>query len=118
MNPLNAIMIWRQETKRLCSHKWSRLHTISIRFVHRSAIAADTAPAGRYTPINGFGKVWNGEVYFGALIRDKVGWATAPEQHIQLKSQATMLLLLPSRLAYHNLVTNGRTVDMGSAFGS
>jgi hypothetical protein len=79
----------------------------------------DIAPAGRYTPINGFGKVWNGEVYFGALIRDKVGWATAPEQAYtaQVSSYNVASVAKPDS---HTIISlpNGRTVDMGSAFGS
>jgi hypothetical protein len=33
-------------------------------------------PAGLYQPIRGFGKLWR----TNAAVRDRLGWATAPEQ--------------------------------------
>jgi hypothetical protein len=35
------------------------------------------APAGLYTPVRGFGKVWREGT--GARVRERLGWATAPE---------------------------------------
>jgi hypothetical protein len=37
-----------------------------------------TPPAGRYEPIRGFGKVWREGT--GARVRERLGWATAPEK--------------------------------------
>jgi hypothetical protein len=36
-----------------------------------------TPPAGRYEPVRGFGKVWREGT--GARVRERLGWATAPE---------------------------------------
>jgi hypothetical protein len=37
-----------------------------------------TPPAGRYEPVRGFGKVWREGT--GARVRERLGWATAPEK--------------------------------------
>ena len=42
-----------------------------------------TAPAGRYKPVRGFGKVWGADPY----IRSRLGWAMAPEQGYQAQLQ-------------------------------
>lgn len=39
---------------------------------------SDTPPAGLYQPVRGFGKVWREGT--GARVRERLGWATAPEQ--------------------------------------
>jgi hypothetical protein len=35
-----------------------------------------TPPPGRYQPMRGFGKLWRGNT----SVRERIGWATAPEQ--------------------------------------
>jgi len=37
-----------------------------------------TPPAGKYEPVRGFGKVWREGT--GARVRERLGWATAPEK--------------------------------------
>jgi hypothetical protein len=41
------------------------------------------APAGRYKPVRGFGRVWGSDPY----IRSRLGWAMAPEQGYQAQLQ-------------------------------
>ena len=79
----------------------------------------DVAPSTRYTPINGFGKVWGGLPYFGSSVRDTIGWATAPEQGYTATISG-YVVASAAKPDSHIMITlpNGRTVDMGSAFGS
>jgi hypothetical protein len=42
------------------------------------ANAGLTPPAGRYEPVRGFGKVWREGT--GVKVRERLGWATAPEK--------------------------------------
>jgi hypothetical protein len=46
-------------------------------FVDGSAEPNIQAPAGLYAPVRGFGKVWREGT--GARVRERLGWATAPE---------------------------------------
>jgi hypothetical protein len=115
-----GFMIWRQDNQTIyvLLNGGSFVPYLSDSYVNLPN-PTDTAPAGRYTPINGFGKTWNGLSYFGSLVRDKIGWATATEQgytaqvsgyniESAAKPDSHIIISLP----------NGRTVDMGSAFGS
>lgn len=58
-------------------------------------------PAGLYQPIRGFGKLWRDN----AAVRDKLGWALAPEQGYTATWQWQMRESLPS-VAYVRTVGN------------
>jgi hypothetical protein len=53
------------------------------------------APAGRYKPVRGFGKVWTADPY----IRSRLGWAMAPEQGYQAQLQRIWMCCSSSNAA-------------------
>ncbi|MBI1280208.1 MAG: hypothetical protein GC179_18930 [Anaerolineaceae bacterium] len=116
----NGMMIWRQDTQMVyvlingAGHDQVGLGTYS-----GWPVPADRPPVGRFTPVNAFGKVWNGELYFGTLIRDLLGWAIASEQGYTatITDYYVASVVKPDS---HTLITlpDGRTVDMEFAFNS
>jgi hypothetical protein len=49
------------------------------------------SPEGRYQPVRGFGKVWRTATYYGASLREQLGWALAPEKGFDGALQGTWL---------------------------
>ena len=77
----NGIMIWRQDnqTVYVLSNNGSFVAYLVNDYAGLVA-PTDVPPAGRYTPVNAFGKVWNGALFRDTSVRDTMGWATAPER--------------------------------------
>jgi hypothetical protein len=115
-----GIMLWRQDTQVVYVFMNGSGYTIfPVDSYNGLASPIDTPPSGRYTPVNGFGKVWNGQNYFGSLIRDTIGWATAPEQGYtaQLSAYVVASAAKPNTRTTMTL-PNGRSISFDSAFNS
>ncbi len=115
-----GIMLWRQDTQVIYVFMNGSGYTIfPVDSYNGLASPIDIPPAGRYTPVNGFGKVWNGHMYFGSSIRDTIGWATAPEQGYtaQVSGYVVASAAKPNTRTTMTL-PNGRSVSFDSAFNS
>lgn len=115
-----GIMLWRQDTQVVYVFMNGSGYTIfPLDSYNGLPSPIDIPPSGRYTPVNGFGKVWNGQNYFGTLIRDNIGWATAPEQGYtgQLSAYVVASAAKPNTRTTMTL-PDGRSVSFDSAFNS
>lgn len=66
----------------------------------------DTPPAGRSSPINGFGKVWGNY----SEVRDALGWALGPEQGYTMTTEST-----PIATYHYVTLPDGRVVQIHNA---
>jgi len=115
-----GLMIWRQDNQTIyVLFNTGNFSPYLFESYTGLANPNDIPPTGRYTPINGFGKVWNGETNFGALVRDKIGWATGLEQGYTATVSGYTVASV-AKPDSHILITipDGRTLDMGSAFST
>jgi len=116
----NGMMIWRQDTQ-----------VVYVLVINggpsQFAVSqyaglpepTDVAPASYYTPVNAFGKVWNGINYGEKRFGDRLGWAIAQEQGYT----ASISGYVVASAAKPNTVTDitlpdGRTVEIETAFPS
>ena len=114
----NGIMIWRQDDQSVyvLSNKGSFV-VYTVNDYSSLASPTDVPTAGRYTPVNAFGKVWNGEQFRDTSVRDVMGWATAPE----LGYTAAISAYSNGCLGKCDINTkislpNGRTAELSTAF--
>jgi hypothetical protein len=83
----HGTMIWRADTRQIIV-----LFADGTATIYRDRWQAgdplggtETAPPGRYAPVRGFGLLWMSE----PAVRDRLGWALAPEQAAAGTVQAT-----------------------------
>ncbi len=114
----NGIMLWRQDDQSV--YVLSNIGSFvaySINDYAGLAAPTDVATKERYTPVNAFGKVWNGAQFRDMSVRDTMGWATAPERGYT----AAMSAFSNGCYAKCNVQTtislpDGHTVELSTAF--
>ena len=75
-----GIMIWRRDTNRITVlYQGIQVEEYADTWSDQTIEITDTVPEGRYAPDRGFGFLWSSN----ASVRDRLGWATAPEQSNQ-----------------------------------
>lgn len=81
-----GLMVWREDAQEIVvlfsDGTWER-YPDTFREGEPESDPTLSAPAGRWQPVRGFGKVWRSE----AAVRERLGWATAREQGITAQVQ-------------------------------
>ena len=114
----NGIMIWRQDDQTVyVLSSMGSFVAYSINDYASLATPTDVPAKGRYTPVNAFGKVWNGAQFRDRSVRDTMGWATAAEQGYT----AAISAFSNGCYAKCNIQTtislpDGHTVELSTAF--
>lgn len=85
----HGLMLWTQEPDRFyiiydAAMQSGVFESATAPYSFRAGASPDnrvgeTPPSGRYEPISGFGQVWRSEIEGLQNIRERLGWATAPE---------------------------------------
>ena len=108
-----GIMVWRGDTREIYVfyNDGSASYFLEASYAGLPEQPADAMPPlDRYTPVSGFGRVWSN----APGVRDKLGWALAPEQGYRMTIQSAAITRTPPpEFSFYLRLPDGSVIGSG-----